>query len=191
MVNEKVFHILSQEMAVLGLYSYELFLCGGSAMRLFYSHERTTIDVDSLKRLEHGIRSAAEATRKRPELEELELPENWLNERPCDLVAHDLPEGWESRARDAGCLQFGTALMVYSLAKSDLIFSKVLANVLGANDGRGQIDLQDLKDLKCSKNEIYACQGTLASALSAAGHSDPIARASLEVERISDWLESR
>ena len=94
----------------------------------------------------------------------LGLNHEWLNDHPASFLEFDLPDGWEGRALAGIPLIFQDNLIVYSLARLDLIFSKLQAFRFAEFAGRGDVDLQDLKLLQVSDEELKYCVRSLAGA---------------------------
>lgn len=122
----------------------ELIICGGAALIALGVVSRQTRDVDVLSPLiDKNLKNIA--IKLAPSLG---LKENWLNNGPIELT-EELPKGWESRS---SIVFEGSNLIVKSISRSDLIFSKLYA----ACDR--QDDLGDLVTLKPSDKELKAAE---------------------------------
>jgi hypothetical protein len=125
--------------------TFEGVVIGGAALDLLGVTVRETQDCDVLDpEIPPAIREASRAFALRMALPETSLKENWLNNGPASLIPY-LPEGW--RARLAPLFR-GDALLLHSLAREDLLATKLLAYC-----DRRQ-DLGDCVALKPSREEL-------------------------------------
>ena len=134
----------------------ELVVCGGSALILGGLIARTTRDVDVVALIRDGALRSPEPLpddlRKaiREVAEDLNLPENWLNNRPSrgegGLFQMGLPAGFAERLR---CIRFGDRLAVHVIDRTDQIHFKLYA----AAD-RGGYHITDLMALGPTTEEL-------------------------------------
>ncbi len=116
-------------------------ICGGASLFLQGIVNRTTRDVDIVgEELDDLLKEAAVSVAG-----DLGLKSEWLNAEPKALSL-DMKPGWEQRV----FLIFeDTHLKVYSISRSDMIFSKFYAYC------DRQKDMQDLISLKVTKEELF------------------------------------
>lgn len=131
-------------------------VCGGSSLLALGLVSRTTTqDVDILARIETGrlvtprplpdwLLTAVEQVRQ-----QLDLPENWLNDQVADetLFRCGLPEGLQQRLT---LRNYGPNLAISYIGRRDQIFLKLHAAV----DRDGGRHLQDLLDLAPNAEEL-------------------------------------
>jgi hypothetical protein len=141
-----------------------LLVCGGSALNLSGVLQRPTRDVDVLGMVAtSGSRPIVTDQSLPPELqriaavvaEELNLPEDWLNDSALDVQRLGLPSNILRRTvrRD-----YGPSLTVLSLGRRDLVALKLYASLDGQ---KGQRHLNDLLLLKPTRAEIAFAVGWL------------------------------
>ena len=111
--------------------------------------KRTTVDVDFLDpTIPQDIKDASILfATKNPDLEL--QPEHWFNNGPISLI-RDLPAEWRLRPRDN--FSMGSALILETLGKSDLLKTKLYALC-----DRGR-DIDDCVALKPTIIEIEECR---------------------------------
>jgi Nucleotidyltransferase of unknown function (DUF6036) len=97
----------------------EIVICGGAALIILGILTRQTRDVDVIiPKIDPDFSAAADAIAK-----DLSLRAGWLNNGP-EALAKDLPKLWEKRAVE---VFRGSNLIVKSLGRKDLLFSKLFA----------------------------------------------------------------
>ncbi len=128
-------------------------VCGGSALIYTKLVSRTTKDVDILAIIEpaSGMKDpdplpAFLTEAARVVAATLNLPEDWLNTGPADLLRMGLPGGFEDRLVSK---RFGTHLTVYFIGRLDQIHFKLYAAV-----DRGGYHIDDLLALNPSGEEL-------------------------------------
>lgn len=141
-------------------------ICGGSALLSLGLVQRTTRDVDVLavvKNTEAGSPLLLTAEPLPPVLVEaakvvqrdFNLPEDWLNAGPTDLLTEGLPEGCAERLHR---FSYGERLTVYFIDRVDQICLKMYA----ALNGDTQRHLADLRALAPTIEELlFAAHWTL------------------------------
>jgi hypothetical protein len=138
----------------------EMIVCGGSALQALGFIGRTTRDVDVLalfrsttdghrcllcaEPLPDSVVSAAAVVAR-----DLELPDNWLNAGPTDLLSQGLPEGLLDRLHSR---RYGAKLVIHFIGRFDQICFKLYAAVNGGSAHH----LSDLKVLTASEDEMLA-----------------------------------
>jgi hypothetical protein len=137
---------IRQALILLNLYLKRLektssfIICGGASLILQGIISRATRDVDVVAPpIDAALREAAVHVAN-----DLKLDAHWLNDGPSSLV-RDLAPGWEKRVEE---VFRDTNLVVYSIARKDLIFSKFWAMC------DRQEDKQDVLLLRPSKEEL-------------------------------------
>jgi hypothetical protein len=148
---------------------FALVVCGGSALQALGLVERTTRDVDvlavvhrtagddaspllllSAEPLPPLLIEAAQEVQK-----DFNLPSDWLNAGPTDLLTEGLPEGCTERLHS---FSYGEQLMIYFIDRTDQICLKTYA----ALNGDSQRHLADLRVLTPTEEEmLFAAQWTL------------------------------
>jgi hypothetical protein len=143
------------------LETIELVVCGGSALEAIgLLVDRTTKDVDVLalgKTDQDGILTLASAEpmpdvvreAARIVARDLELPEDWLNPGPTDLLREGLPEGLVLRLHSR---RYGDRLVVHFIDRFDQICFKAYAAI----NGGAAYHLADLTALEPSSDEMLA-----------------------------------
>jgi hypothetical protein len=130
-------------------------ICGGASLLLQGIIFRTTRDVDVVAPpIDESLAAAALSVAY-----DLNLDAHWLNSGPGSIV-QDLKEGWEKRVFE---VFHGRNLIVFSISREDLIFSKFWALC------DRQKDLQDLLLLKPSPAELF---GAIEYTKTRDGHPD-------------------
>jgi len=134
----------------------ELVVCGGSALILSGLIQRTTRDVDVVALIRHGVLCApaplpADLKRAIREVaEDLNLPDDWLNNGPSrdegGLFQMGLPEGFANRLKHT---TYGDRLSVHVIDRIDQIYFKLYAAV-----DRGGYHITDLLALHPTAEEI-------------------------------------
>jgi len=154
---ENVLGALGEQLEQITKDTFELLVCGGSALNILGLVERDTRDVDVLayvKRGEKGEISIIKADPLRPELSaaaskvarDFNLPDNWLNAGPASAVDFGLPDGIMERVITR---RFGKKLTINFLSRYDQIHFKLDAAV----EGTGK-HLDDLSALEPTADEI-------------------------------------
>ncbi len=141
--------------------TFELVVCGGSALLAHGLITRATRDVDvvalrdgpdllTAQPLPEEIRSASERVAA-----DFGLPPDWINGGPTSLLTFGLPEGCLERVHSK---PFGKRLVLHWLARKDLIALKLYAL---ADTGPGR-HLSDMEALVPSMDELsWATQWVL------------------------------
>ncbi|HAZ11562.1 MAG: hypothetical protein A2X86_21600 [Bdellovibrionales bacterium GWA2_49_15] len=94
-------------------------ICGGASLILQGIIARTTRDIDIVAPpIDQALTEVAASV-----AEDLGLDSHWLNSGPGSIV-QDLKDGWEKRVQE---IFKDTNLVVYSIARDDLIFTKFWA----------------------------------------------------------------
>jgi hypothetical protein len=138
--------------------TFELLVCGGSALNILGLIERTTGDVDVLAYVRRGNGGRIliiKADPLRPELSaaaakvarDFDLQDKWLNAGPASAVDLGLPNGIMERVVTR---RFGQKLTIHFLGRFDQIHFKLYAAV---DQGAGK-HLDDLQALKPTSDEI-------------------------------------
>jgi hypothetical protein len=144
---------LGQQLARVGT-SFDLVVIGGSALLARGLVDRTTRDVDVVALAgPDGLRSAVSLP---PELvaavekvaRDFEIPTDWLNSGPADLLQFGLPIGFEARWQTR---TYGNSLRIRWASRFDQIHFKLYAAV----DQAGK-HLQDLEALGPTTEELVA-----------------------------------
>lgn len=117
-----------------------LVIYGGAALISMGITQRATVDIDVFQPkldpiLSEGIRFIAK---------KYLFDEHWINSTGNAFVK-ELPEGWRSRTVE---YFKGRSLTISTLGRTDMIFTKLLAEL------DRQEDMQDLKQLKPTKDEL-------------------------------------
>lgn len=144
---------LGEQLGV-GASNFDLVVIGGSALLARGLLQRATRDVDVVALASpDGLQSA---TTLPPELvaavrqvaRDLEVPEDWLNSGPADMLQFGLPLGFERRWETQS---YGEALRVRWASRFDQIHFKLYAAV----DQAGK-HLRDLEALQPTRDELVA-----------------------------------
>jgi hypothetical protein len=145
---------LGEQLAAVGE-RYELVVIGGSGLLALGIIERSTHDVD-LVALRSGdkLDSAEPLPRKlaiaRDRVaRDFDLPADWLNPGPTDLLRFGLPEDFINRLERR---DYGDSLSVYLASRYDQVHFKLYALV---DQGPGKHE-DDLKALSPTKEELLA-----------------------------------
>jgi hypothetical protein len=155
---ETILSALGEQLDQITKDSFELLVCGGSALNFLGFIERTTRDVDVLayvKRGRGGEISVINANPLGPELSaaaakvarDFNLPDKWFNTGPASAVDLGLPDGVMDRVVTR---KFGQRLTIHFLGRYDQIHFKLYAAV---DQGAGK-HLDDLLALKPASDEI-------------------------------------
>ena len=144
--NSRLLSALGDQLTVLGR-SYELVVIGGSALLALGLISRPTRDVDVLALVgAGGFESAqplpvplAEACAK--VARDLELPADWLNSEPGDMLRLGLPAGFAERL---DCRVFGPHLTVCFASRFDQVHFKLYA-LVDQGPGKHEADLRALE----------------------------------------------
>jgi hypothetical protein len=152
-VAHELLEALGQQLAAVGS-SFDLVVIGGSALLARGLIERATRDVDVVALgSPEGLRSAVALP---PQLvaaaervaRDFDVPDDWLNSGPADLLMFGLPAGFESRWETR---TYGDALIVRWASRFDQIHFKLYAAV----DQAGK-HLRDLEALRPTSDELIA-----------------------------------
>jgi len=155
---ETILSALGEQIEQITKDSFELLVCGGSALNILGLIERATRDVDVLayvKRDEDGKIAIIKADPLSPELStaatkvarDFNLPDKWFNAGPASAVDLGLPDGIMDRVVTR---KFGQKLTIHFLGRFDQIHFKLYAAV---DQGAGK-HLDDLLTLKPAPAEI-------------------------------------
>lgn len=134
----------------------ELYVCGGSSLLWQNLSKRVTKDVDVVALVNHEdekdmllaelpdflTEAAAQVSL------DLELPSDWLNTGPSDIMQVGLPEGFQDRTVSE---KFGDRLTLHFLGRYDLIHLKLYA---AADRGPGDKHVSDLLLLDPDESEL-------------------------------------
>jgi len=136
-----IFNLLNQRLEARGA-TRSFIICGSSALiaQKLARASRATTDIDLLS-------PEIDTILKTVSLEiahEKGLRSNWLNTDAISLI-RDLPIGWEARTVE---IYSSSNLIIHSIGRSDMIFSKLYAYC------DRDIDFEDLIDIKPTKEEI-------------------------------------
>jgi hypothetical protein len=132
--------LLDEELRHAGI-ERELIICGGGALLTLEVISRETRDIDVIQpEIDAALNAAAERVAAKAK-----LSPSWLNNGPSAL-ARDLKPGWQERSV---VIYQGKVLIIKSLERSDLIFSKLLAMC-----DRDENDLDDLVGLRPTWDEV-------------------------------------
>jgi Nucleotidyltransferase of unknown function (DUF6036) len=133
----------------------ELVVIGGSALLAVGLIDRPTRDVDIVALLAgetlvdpRPLPAALVAARDRV-ARDFNLPENWLNAAPSDLLTLGLPDGFVERVERH---HYGDALTIYFASRYDQIHFKLYAMV---DQGAGKHEA-DLRALSPTQDELVA-----------------------------------
>ena len=133
--------------------SAELAVVGGSGLLLLGVVRRATQDVDVVAVVKHGELLRAEplpsvlGQAARDTALALDLPEDWLNPGPTELLRFGLPSGFLERAH---VLRFG-ALILHVASRLDQIHFKLFAAV---DQGPRRKHMADLRTLAPQRHEL-------------------------------------
>jgi hypothetical protein len=155
---ERILSALGEQIEQTSEDTFELLVCGGSALTILGLVERTTGDVDVLAYVRRGNGGRIliiKADPLRPELSaaaakvarDFDLPDKWLNAGPAPAVDLGLPDGIMERVVTR---RFGQKLTIHFLGRFDQIHFKLYAAV---DQGPGK-HLDDLQALKPTSDEI-------------------------------------
>ena len=150
----------------------EATIIGGAALQLLGVITRTTKDCDVLEpKLSNEILGAAGDFAASNG-----LAGGWLNNGPATLI-DELPAGWKERRKE---IFKGKALFLLTLGREDTLRAKLYAYL-----DRG-IDLDDLKELKPTKEEIEKLSPWLKDRDGNPGWPDYVDKSMTELIRILD-----
>jgi hypothetical protein len=137
----------------------EIVVCGGSALQALGLINRMTRDLDilalassnidgpfhikSAKYLPVQLLTAASIVER-----DFNLPKEWLNAGPTDLLSHGLPPGLIDRLLR---IVIGSRLIVHDISRYDQICFKMYASINGGSERH----LNDLYMLVPSEDELY------------------------------------
>ena len=155
---ETILSALGEQLGQIAKESFELLVCGGSALNILGLVQRATEDIDVLayvKRDDKGKIQLIKADPLNPELitaaqkvaRDFNLPDNWFNPGPASAVDFGLPEGIMERVETR---KFGRNLTIHFLGRYDQIHFKLYASV---DQGAGK-HFDDLLALKPTSEEI-------------------------------------
>jgi hypothetical protein len=139
----------------------ELVICGGSALQVLGLVDRTTRDVDVLALARTSCTGTVELIPAEPlpkgvvdvariVARDLDLPADWLNPGPTDLLSQGLPCGLVERLQTK---RYGSRLVAHFIGRFDQVCLKLYAVVTGGEGGR---HLADLVALHPSPEEMMA-----------------------------------
>ena len=149
---------LGERLGRSGRETTQLVVCGGSALEAMGLVDRTTKDVDVLALGKIGQDGILALTSAQPlpavvmdashiVARDLELPEDWLNPGPTDLLKEGLPEGLVARLHPR---RYGDRLVVHFIDRFDQICFKAYAAI----NGGAAYHLADLRALQPSSEEM-------------------------------------
>jgi hypothetical protein len=153
--------LLGELLADRGL-TFDLVVIGGGALLLQDLVRRPTLDLDAVARIEDGVWVSAKplppelVTAVREVADALGLEReprsdrDWLNGGPTKLRSLGLPDGFELRL---SVLHFGP-LTIRVASRSDLVTLKLWAATDSARGARRSVDVQDLRELRPSLDEL-------------------------------------
>jgi len=155
---ETILTALGEQLEQITKDTFELLVCGGSALNILGLVERATRDVDVLAYVKRGKRGEISVIKAEPLKAELSvaaakiardfnLPDTWLNAGPASAVDLGLPNGIMDRVVTR---RFGQKLTINFLGRYDQIHFKLYAAV---DQGAGK-HLDDLLALKPTSDEI-------------------------------------
>ena len=157
---EKSLVLLGKRLEIEGSESFDIVVCGGSALIITGLIKKRTFTKDiDLVGLGYKDPDGKLTVRECLELPEplekavkqvardLGLEEKWLNTGPADLVRLGLPEGFAERLQTR---KYGNILTVYFTGRIDQIFFKLYAAV---DQGPGK-HIDDLKELNPTEQEL-------------------------------------
>lgn len=132
----------------------ELVVCGGSALIAAQLVSRTTQDVDVVALMRGGNLVSAEplpdylllAAARVAAI--MQLPDDWLNNRPASQFRLGLPPGFAGRLQK---YEVGARLSVYFISRLDQVYFKTFASA-----DRGGYHISDLKALRPTDAELQA-----------------------------------
>jgi len=134
-------------------HSFELVAIGGGALGLLGLVSRPTKDVDVLAIVSDGRYETATpfpvelATAVKDVATALDIPADWMNPGPTDLLQFGLPDGFEARVQTR---EYG-GLVLHLAGRFDQICFKFYAAVDQAPDDR---HLRDLRLLQPTRDEL-------------------------------------
>lgn len=155
---DKALTAVNEQLAEMKTSMIELVVCGGSALQALGLINRTTKDLDILAQATRDNNGLMElnSARELPEVLmmaanlvaiDLDLPSNWLNSGPTDLLTQGLPAGFIDRLHTK---KYGTHLIVHFTDRYDQICFKMYAAI----NGGGERHLNDLYQLNPANEEL-------------------------------------
>lgn len=151
---DRLFSALGEQLAARGE-RVELVVIGGSGLLALGLISRPTGDVDIVALLSGGLLAkprplpAAVIEARDQVARDFNLPEDWLNAAPADLLDFGLPKGFVDRLERR---DYGDALTVHLASRYDQIHFKLYAM---ADQGAGKHEA-DPRDLQPTRDELLA-----------------------------------
>jgi hypothetical protein len=142
---DKLFRALEEQLRLVDV-RFELVVIGGSALEALGLVQRGTKDVDVLAlkgpvTLESADPLPAVLTKASAQVaRDFNLPQDWLNAGPADLLRLGLPEGFWGRVVSRN---YGPSLTIHFAGRLDQIHFKLFAMV-DQSGGRHEADLRSL-----------------------------------------------
>ena len=157
-LSELALNAVNEQLRALHAHPVELVVCGGSALQALGLVNRTTRDLDILAQASHDIDGllVLNSAKTLPEklilaaknvAQDLNLPDDWLNAGPTDLLTQGLPDGFINRLH---LRKYGSHLAIYFIDRFDQICFKMYAAI----NGGGERHLSDLYQLNPSADEV-------------------------------------
>lgn len=137
-------------------HTYDIVIIGGGALLLLGLIDRPTKDLDVVARIEdgewHGAKPFPEPLNQavKDVADALDLPANWMNPGPADLMDFGLPEGFAERARPE---VFGNLTVRFAAREDQIAFKLYAAADHWPDQSR---HLADLRRLSPSSEELLA-----------------------------------
>jgi hypothetical protein len=155
---EQALNAVNDQLQASAALPIELVVCGGSALQALGLVNRTTRDLDILAQVSRGndgllvLNSAKILPDKlmfaaNIVADDLNLPADWLNAGPTDLLTQGLPNGFIERLHTR---KYGSFLTIHFIDRYDQICFKMYAAI----NGGGERHLSDLYQLNPSADEI-------------------------------------
>ena len=155
-VNERL-RALGDRLATATSATFDLLVCGGSALLFHGLSKRATKDVDVLALIRQNAAGAIMPVTAKPlppaiaataeiVARDFSLASSWINPGPTSILDFGLPEGMLERA---AMKRYGPALTVRFISRLDLIYLKLDA----ASEGPGK-HFDDLKTLNPTAGEL-------------------------------------
>ncbi|MHB1483389.1 MAG: DUF6036 family nucleotidyltransferase [Saccharofermentanales bacterium] len=138
----------------------ELVVCGGSALQALGLIDRTTRDLDILAFISRNNDYSIylETAKQLPDYliiaantvaRDFNLPADWLNSGPTDLLSQGLPDGFIERLQSR---RYGSRLVVHFISRYDQICFKMYAAINGGSERH----LSDLFILNPSDDDLLS-----------------------------------